>query len=500
MVNARPGYFYDTVLKRILKDPAGTFSLAGATMPTADPGGTFSAAGASAATTDPAGTYTSPYALNRMIIDWQNIVPEGMALAFHSVQEVQNYFGVGSTEDMESRTFFGPNDVYGLAGATLYVTRDPLGQRPHILGANLYNDTLAQLQAIQGSLSVEFDGFQYSAPSIDLSGVSGPMDNAINEAAKIVQADLNQHRQTAAVITGHIVSHTVTFEGTIDKAQVTVTKIDSGGSLPVGAIITGPGIPGGTNSQIIHDIDGAGGPGHYTTFHSAHLPNPVTGTFEATYGVLTVDSVISGTVTNGLQVVGDGVTGLAPATGMVDPLSANTWIVNNATAVGEEQMTLKAPLLGVYMDRNGQPIIGATEHNDFLDLSVQGEFGFDQNPSQFGGDPTGTAADALGLTQASGAFPAEPGGQHMSLAHFMTLTKSYVDQFGDPVNYGSFITNDTRFNDQFTAWADTPQGMATEFLTANRAAGTSHAITDPLGTHSGPGASTPIWGSTEVKG
>jgi hypothetical protein len=484
-------------------NPAGTFMPHGATTPTADPGGTYSAAGAHAPTTDPAGTYTSPYALNRMIIDWQNIVPEGMALAFHNVQEVQNYFGVGSTEDMESRTFF--RGYAGMAGQpdqpTLYVTRDPLGQRPHILGANLWNDTLAQLQAISGSLAVDFDGFQYSAPNIDLSGLTGPVDSAINQAAKIVQADLNQNRQTAAVITGHIVSHTVTFEGTVDKAQVTVTKIDSGGSLPVGAIITGNGLPGGTNSQIIHDIDGSGGPGHYTTFHSAHLPNPVTGTFEATYGVLTVDSVISGTVSNGLQLVGNGVTGLAPATGLVDPLSGSgvgsTWIVNNAPTVGEEQMTLKAPLLGVYMDRNGQPIIGATEHNDFLDLSVQGEFGFDQNPSQFGGDPTGTAADALGLTQAAGALPPEPGGQHMSIARFMTLTKSYVDQFGDPVNYGSFITNDPRFNDQFTAWADTPQGMATEFLTANRPAGVSHAIMDPPGTHSGPGASTPIFGAAD---
>jgi len=83
----------------------------------------------------------------------------------------------------------------------------------------------------------------------------------------------------------------------------------------------------------------------------------------------------------------------------------------------------------------------------------------------------------------------------MSIAHFMTLTKSYVDQYGNPVHYGSFFTNDPRFDAQFTAWADTPQGMDEEFLTAMRAAGTNHPIQDPPGTHSGPGASTPIWGA-----
>jgi len=481
--------------------PPGTYLPRGSTIPIADPGGYHSGANAASPTRDQAGTYSSPYSLNRLIIDWQNTVPENIALAFYSVEQVQNYFGVGSTEDMEARTFFaGYTAMEGHPNQpTFYVTRDPLGQRPHILGANLWTDTLAQLQAIRGDFEVSYDGFAYSAPNVDLSSITGSKDVAINQAAKILQTDLNQNRQTAATITGTIVPHKVTFEGTINKAQVTVTKILSGGSLPVGAIITGNGIPGGTNSQIIHDIDGNGGPGHYSTFHSAHLPAPVTGTFTATYGVLTVDSVISGNVTNGLQLVGSGVTGLAPATGIVDLISGSgvgsTWLVNNAPNITTPvEMTAKAPLLGVYMDRNGQPIIGNTVHNDFLDLSVQGEFGFDQNPSSFGGYATGAAADALGLSQLGGALPPEAGGQHMSLAHFMTDTLSYVDQNGQPVHFGSFFSNDVRFNSQFAAWNDTAQGMAHEFLTSNRPAGVSYAIQDPMGSHSGPGASTPIWG------
>ena len=488
----------------MISSPPGVYHLPGSTRLIADPGGTFSRANATQPAQDAPGTYTSAYALNRLVVDWQNIVPENIALAFHSVTEVQDYFGVGSVEDLEAQTFFrGYESMRGQADQpTFYVTRDPLGQRPHVLGVNLWHDTLAQLRAIQGDFEVDYFGFHYAA-SVDLSSVGGTLDNAINEAAKILRTDLNQHRAIAAQILGTIVPHKVTFEATIDKAQVQVTKIVSGGPLPVGAIISGNGIPGGTDSQIIHDIDGNGGPGHYSTFHSDHLPAPVIGTFTATYGVLTVTDVLSGNITNGLQLTGDGVTGLAPATGIVDLISGSgvgsTWLTNNAANVPiSEPMTLKAPLLGVYMDRNGKPIVGKTQHNDFLDLSVQGEFGFDQNPSSFAGYPTGAAADALGLSQLGGAAPPEPGGQHMSLAQFMTNTLGYADQSGNPVHYGSFLSNDTRFNPQFAAWGDTPAGMAHEFLTNNRAAGVGHAITDPPGTHSGPGASTPIWNAAAV--
>ena len=44
--------------RHTLIDPAGTYSLAGASAPTTDPAGTYSLAGASAPTTDPAGTYS----------------------------------------------------------------------------------------------------------------------------------------------------------------------------------------------------------------------------------------------------------------------------------------------------------------------------------------------------------------------------------------------------------------------------------------------------------
>lgn len=165
--------------------PPGTYLPPGSTTPVVDPGGTYSGDNASAPTVDPAGTYSSPYALNWVFIEWENIVPEGSVLSFTSETQVANYFGVGSVEDLEAETYFaGYQGVTGPDGPpTMDLTRDPIGQRPHVLGGNLGSDSLSELQAISGSLALTFDGFNYSA-NINLSNLTGTVPEAINEAAK----------------------------------------------------------------------------------------------------------------------------------------------------------------------------------------------------------------------------------------------------------------------------------------------------------------------------
>ena len=82
--------------------------------------------------------------------------------------------------------------------------------------------------------------------------------------------------------------------------------------------------------------------------------------------------------------------------------------------------------------------IGATENNDFFEIQPNGAFGFDQNPSSLS-YMSGTAAAALGLTQASGAIDSTPGGQHPTTAQFMNnLVQNENNQFG------SFQTTEPR--------------------------------------------------------
>ena len=167
-----PGYYYDAATNSYVIDPAGTYSTGGASAPIADPGGTYSAAGASAPTTDPAGTYSSPYALNRLFLVGQNTTPANTVLSFNSATAVANYYGATSREASLAKEFFAG---YGGTSATMLFTRYGSKRRPHLLGANISNLTLNQLQSISGSLAITFQGYTYSG-SINLSGVTSFSD------------------------------------------------------------------------------------------------------------------------------------------------------------------------------------------------------------------------------------------------------------------------------------------------------------------------------------
>ncbi len=111
-------------------------------------------------------------------------------------------------------------------------------------------------------------------------------------------------------------------------------------------------------------------------------------------------------------------------------------------------ITIKAPSLTALNNFE----IGATENNDFFSIQPNGAFGFDAHQSSlaFIG---GTAADALGLTQAVGAFDSSPGGLHVSVGTFMNSVLTDVNQLGATVPFTSVQTNDTRIAAGLSTWA-----------------------------------------------
>ena len=110
-----------------------------------------SAAGATAPTQDPAGTYTSSFALTGLFLQWNQFTPDNAVLKFTTMQSVLDYYGDPSQEATEARQFFDNGLLDNFA--TMIFTRIPLGQRPHLLGANLANVPLSQLAAINGSVN-----------------------------------------------------------------------------------------------------------------------------------------------------------------------------------------------------------------------------------------------------------------------------------------------------------------------------------------------------------
>ncbi len=387
-----------------------------------------------------------------------------------------NYYGATSSEATLAKDFFAAH--YGDTSATMLFTRLGIEQRPHLLGANLSNLTLTQLQSINGSVALTFDGYTYSA-YVNLSGVTSFLD-----AAGKLRAALNHNLQVAAVTAGSsITPESTVFTGYTDRSHLFVTSVSSG-IIEIGGLISGKGLKPG--AQIISQASGTpGGAGEYILFNDPGT-EPTPETIKETYGVLTVGAVNSGTVALGQEVTGAGV---LPLTAIDTNLSGSgpgsKWVVNNAQTVAGD-ITMTAPPLTVFLDWDNQPIIGATENNDFFDVSPNGSFGFDFNPSDLS-YMSGTAAAALGLTQASGAIDSSPGGQHPTMAQFLTnIVQNETNQFG------SFQSNIPRSSQAMAAWAQSTglyQFLTTNFTT--RTAGSSAPTIDPAGTYSGPGASAP---------
>ena len=238
-------------------------------------------------------------------------------------------------------------------------------------------------------------------------------------------------------------------------------------------MVSGKGIRAG--AQIIEQLSGTpGGAGEYSLFSNYGTVSTAEAMTE-TYGVLTVGAVNSGTVALGQQVTGAGVLPLTAIDGHLSGSGpGSTWIVSNAQTVAGD-LTTTAPPLAVSLD-----------NNNFLDVQPNGWFGFDNDPSDLS-YMSGTAAAALGLTQASGAIDSSPGGQHPTTAQFMNnIVQNETNQFG------SFQSNEPRFDQALAAWAQKTglyQFLSTNLTTSR--AGSSLPTTDPAGTWSGPGASAP---------
>jgi len=360
-----------------------------------------------------ASAQSNPYALDRLFLMPSDKQPVYQVLSFTNETEVANYYGVGSYQAQLASDFFAG---YTGNSATMLFTRYPeLSARAHLYGADISDLTLAQLQAINGTLTITSQGYNFSG-SVNLSGVS-----SFEAAAAAIQNDLNQTLPTAAVTTGTIAPVSVSFTGSISKLLLTVTAVSSG-NIQVGSIISGRGIPPG--AQITSQVNGTpGSAGVYGLF----VPEGTVSSeaMTETYGVLSVNPASSGTVNDGEQVTGAGV---APLTAIESKLSSSaagsTWLVNLAQTVAiRESMTMTAaPLSVVYTSVTGQ-----TANRAYFSIQQNGDFNFDSASTTYAG---GGAAKALGLTKVSGAFNSSPGQIVTSASAWMNnfvATKS--DQF-----------------------------------------------------------------------
>ena len=312
-------------------------------------------------------------------------VPIGTVQPFPTATAVSTYFGAVSKEAAEATTYF--NSFVGSTakpGSILFAQYNSKSVAAYMRGGNITASGLAAVQAMSGSLTILVDGYTHTNGSLSLAAAT-----SFSSAATLIQSGLQGSQPTTASITAALAaaSPAVSVTGAINGFILTITAVSTGTLVP-GAIITGTGILAGT--QITAQLTGtAGGIGTYALTSSASQII-ASEAIAATYGVLTVSAVSSGTLSVGQTLVGAGITvgtqitALGTGTGLT-----GTYYVSPSQAVSSEAMTTTATPFTVTFDS----ILGS-----FVVTS-----GITDGPSSVA-FATGTLAAPLLFTSATGAI------------------------------------------------------------------------------------------------
>lgn len=336
-------------------------------------------------------------------------VPIGAVQSFPNPQAVLSYFGASSAIPGEADIYFaGFNGATILPNALLIAQYNPTAVAAFLRGGNISGLTLAQLQAISGTLDVTVDGSARTS-TVNLSSATSQTN-----AASLIQTALNTSLPSEASVTGTIAPASATsFTASIAGWVMTVTAVASG-TIVAGGSISGTGV---TAAVVQGQLSGT--PGGIGTYAVSVAQTVASTTITEAYGTMTVTAVGSGTLAVGQTLTGAGVsastviTQLGTGTG-----GTGTYYVNNSQTVGSESITAEGTPVAVSYD------------------SVSGAFVVTSGVTGAASTiafATGGAAVSLLLTSAGGALlsqgapPATPAAfmsnlvvQNSAWANFMT--------------------------------------------------------------------------------
>jgi Protein of unknown function (DUF3383). len=110
-------------------------------------------------------------------------IPTGVVLSFPSADAVSDYFGASSDEAAKATVYFGGYDgSVNRPAFVLFAAFATAARAAFVRGAPL-SLTLAQLQALSGTLIVTANGTQYTSATINLSGAT-----SFSNAATLIQS------------------------------------------------------------------------------------------------------------------------------------------------------------------------------------------------------------------------------------------------------------------------------------------------------------------------
>lgn len=184
----------------------------------------------------------NPLSLNAIFIDQSLIIPVTSLLSFASADEVSAYFGSGSSQALLATNYFLGFDTSTKKPGTLFFAGYALAARSAFLrGQSLAGVTLAQLQAISGTLNVTVDGVVKTAAALNLSAAS-----SFTNAATLIATALSLSPATCTwdAVASRFVITSSTTGATSTMTQATGTTAAalglSAGILSQGVIIDTP--------------------------------------------------------------------------------------------------------------------------------------------------------------------------------------------------------------------------------------------------------------------
>ncbi len=149
-------------------------------------------------------------------------VPMGQVLSFpNDGASVSTYFGASATETALSAIYFnGYNNSTQKPAALYFAQYNPASVAAYLRGAAVNGMSIAQLQALSGTLSVVVDGYTFTNASVNLAAAT-----SYSAAATIIQTALNTTLPSAASFTGAIAAGTASVTGSIAGNVLTVSAL-----------------------------------------------------------------------------------------------------------------------------------------------------------------------------------------------------------------------------------------------------------------------------------
>jgi hypothetical protein len=167
----------------------------------------------------------NPLSLNAVFLTSDPSIPIGTAQPFASYTDVSDWFGPDAPETVLAGVYFaGFNNCTVLPGTLFFTQFNTANVAAYLRGGSVAAMTLAQLQALSGTVTVTINGIVNLSSAINLSAAT-----SFTNAAALIQSGLQ--------------SSTAIFSGTGSQAAGVVTIASTiSGSLAVGDVLAGAGV------------------------------------------------------------------------------------------------------------------------------------------------------------------------------------------------------------------------------------------------------------------